>query len=156
MSFVHASGAQRRRLVVLILVSSLSLLVTSCTVAAPPKVSSWKNSTGAENFQRLFWQAVKEKDWLQVESHVASNFVYLDGTGNKDKPQTIDYLRSLDLKDFSLGEVTVTGQGADAIVTYTITLVGSKTAPTSRQMSLWQQQKSGWVLVAMSNIPADK
>src|SRR5438270_4250469 len=97
-----------------------ALLQSGCTVAAPAKVSNWKNSTGAEAYQRLFWQAVKEKDWLQVESHMASNFTYLNSGGSKDKQQTVDYLRSLELKDFSLGEINVNASGNDAIVTYTI------------------------------------
>lgn len=152
MSFKLPSCDQKRHCLSLILLSALSLIPISCTVAAQPKVSTWKNSTGAEAFQRLFWQAVKEKDWLQVESHMASNFVYLGTSGSKDKQQEITYLRSLELKDFSLGEINVTGQGADTIVTYTITLVGPQTTSPSKQMAIWQQQKSGWVLVALASV----
>jgi len=137
-----------------LLIAAIAFLQTGCTAAAAPKVSNWKNSTGAEAYQRLFWQAVKEKDWLQVESHMASNFTYLSGSGSKDKQQTVDYLHGLELKDFSLGEVNVNASGSDAIVTYTIILAGAPNSASqphpSRHMAIWQQQKSGWVMLALA------
>jgi ketosteroid isomerase-like protein len=150
----HRPTGSRLFSVASLLVAAFALLQTGCTAAAPPKVQTWKNSTGAEAYQRLFWQAVKQKDWLQVESHMASNFTYLSGAGSKDKQQTLDYLHSLELKDFSLGEINVNPSGSDAIVTYTITLVGtssSSDARATRQMAVWQQQKSGWVMVALAD-----
>jgi hypothetical protein len=138
-----------------LLIASIALLLQmGCSAAAPSKVSNWRNSTGAAAYQRLFWQAVKEKDWLQVESHMASNFTYLSSGGGKDKQQTVDYLRGLELKDFSLGEINVNPSGSDAIVTYTINLAAGSNSPgqghPKRHMAVWQQQKSGWVMVALS------
>ena len=134
--------------------AAVAFLQTGCTAAAAPKVSNWKNSTGAEAYQRLFWQAVKERDWLQVESHMASNFTFLDAGGSKDKQQTVEYLRGMNLKDFSLGEINVNASGSDAIVTYTINLAGASNSAghprPSRHMAIWQQQKSGWVMVALA------
>lgn len=142
------------RAVQFLFVASLAILQIACTAAAPPKVSTWKNSTGAEAYQRLFWQAVKEKDWLQVESHMASNFTYLSSGGAKDKQQTVDYLHGLQLKDFSIGEITVNPSGSDAIVTYTVNLAAGSglSAKPKRHMAVWQQQKSGWIMVALSEV----
>jgi hypothetical protein len=142
------------RLVAILFVASLPLLQVACTAAAPPKVATWKNSTGAEAYQRLFWQAVKEKDWLQVESHMASNFTYLSRAGSKEKQQTVDYLHGLQLSDFSLGEINVNPSGNDAIVTYTVNFAGASSASPQpkRHMAVWQQQKSGWVMVALSEV----
>ena len=84
---------------------------------------------------------------------MASNFTYLRGDGSKDKQQTVDYLRSLDLKDFSLGDINVNASGSDAIVSYSINLAAaSNSLPShpSRHMAIWQQQKSGWVMVALA------
>ena len=159
MSFELRSRTQWSRFLSTIVLSAIIILQLSCTVAAPPKTATWKNSTGAEGFQRLFWQAVKDKDWLQVESHIASNFVYLGASGSKDKQQTLAYLRGLDLKDFSLGEVAVTDSGADAVVTYSLSMISSANPTNSaavRHMAIWQQQKSGWVLIALSEVAGSR
>jgi ketosteroid isomerase-like protein len=156
MSFPPRQRIQWLRFFTLIVLSVGAILQSSCTMGAQPKVVTWNNSTGAEGFQRLFWQAVKDKDWLQVESHMASNFVYLDAHASKDKPQTLEYVRGLNLKDFSLGDLTVTASGAEAVVTYTIALSAasgvSEDRSARRHMAVWQQEKSGWVLVALSDV----
>ncbi len=155
----RGSDAHVRRWLTLTLVAVIAIAQVACTMGAQPKTTTWKNSTGAEGYQRLFWQAVKDKDWLQVESHLASNVTYLSSRGSKDKQQTVAYLRALELKDFSLGDVSITPQGSDAIVTYSLTLMaasGAQTRPMPdkllRCLAVWQQQKSGWVVVAMAEI----
>jgi ketosteroid isomerase-like protein len=67
----------------------------------------------------------------------------------------------MQVADYSLGEVNVTANANNAVVTYSLTLkapsAGSPTGGEARRfMSVWQQQKSGWVLVAMSEIAAAK
>jgi hypothetical protein len=94
------------------------------------------------------WRAVQKKDWAAVEAHMASNFVYLDAAGTKDKSQRLADLKEMTLTDANINDVNVTPSGNHAIVTYT--LAGN------RHMSLWQQQKSGWVQIAMSATPAAK
>lgn len=143
---------RRRIYSALIALSLLSL--SSCTLWSQPKKSSWTNAVGAEEHERLLWQAVKDKDWLNVESHIASNFVFMDGTGSKDKQQRVKELRDLEISDFSLGEVNVTAQGSGAVVTYALTLKAPSRPGerASKIMSVWQQHKRGWVLVAMSQM----
>jgi ketosteroid isomerase-like protein len=115
------------------------------------KNHTWKTATGAEQYERLLWRAVKDKDWLAVESHISSNFVYMDPTGTKDKAQHVSDLKSMELNDVKIDDVNVTAQGTDAIVTYTLSRkTASRDIPAVRIMSVWRQQKSGWVLVAMS------
>lgn len=122
-----------------------------------PKTYSFKTATGAEQYERLFWDAVKNKDRLAISSHLASNFVRQDESGTKNKEQYLAELDQTKLTDYSLAEVNVTPQGTAMIMTYVITLRGSsggKPFPNEpiRYMSVWQQHKAGWVLVAQSVI----
>jgi hypothetical protein len=123
----------------------LSQSVFSQTLWKESKNPSWKTATGAEQYERLLWQAVKAKDWLAVESHIASNFIYQDASGTRDKQQRVADLKAA-TASAELTDVNVVANGIDAVVTYKM---GS-----TRVMSVWQQQKSGWVLIAMSVSPA--
>ena len=119
-------------------------------------MSNWKNATGAEAFERLFWQEVKAKNWLEVEAHLASNFVYQDKNGRVNKEKFVSDLKETDLKDLTIGDIEVTGTGTDAVVTYSAQFSGTyqgKPLPSApmRIMTLWQQHKGGWVAVAMSH-----
>ena len=120
-----------------------------------PKTYTFKTATGAEQYERLFWDAVKNQDRLAISSHLASNFVRQDESGTKNKEQFLAELDQTKLTDYSFAEVNVTPQGTDMIVTYVITLHGTsagKPFPNEpiRYMSVWQQQKAGWVLIAQS------
>lgn len=126
---------------------SSSLLAQS--IWKEPKKQSWKTATGAEQHERLLWDAVKSKDWLAVVSHVSSNFVYLNSLGTQDKAQWVQQQKSEPLSEFRIDDVNVIAQGADAIVTYRLTSKAANgTDSAVRMMSVWQQQKSGWVLVS--------
>lgn len=120
----------------------IASLLSAQSIWKEPKNPSWKTATGAEQYERLLWQAIQKKDWLAVESHIASNFVYSDSAGTKDKSQRLAELKQMAVPDVDLKEANVTANGIDAVVTYT--LAGT------RYLSVWQQQKSGWVLIAMS------
>ena len=57
------------------------------------------------------------------------------------------------LQNYSLGDFTVESHGDTATVTYKANLVleGRPTPSNSvRRMSVWQKQKSGWVIIASS------
>jgi hypothetical protein len=123
---------------------------------AEPKVATWKNATGVEAFERLLWQEVKAKNWLEVEAHLASNFVYQDQQGRQDKQKFLSDLKETNLTDYTIGDLEVTANGTEAVVTYSAQFAGTfqgKGLPSGpvRIMTVWQQQKSGWVAVAMSH-----
>ena len=138
----------------------VTIIVASCftsllaqTIWKEPKNANWKNATGAEQYTKLLWQAVRQKDWLAVESHIASNFVYMDAAGTKDKQQYVEYLKHLTLSEHTLSDTNVTASGIDSIVTYTLILKPTAGESESlRVMSIWQQQKSGWVLIAVTRV----
>lgn len=137
--------------VLMIAVASFS----ACTTWGTPKVNTWKNSTGAEQFERLFWKNVQAGDWQELERHMASNYIFSGPAGTMDKPQMLADLRQLKLTDFVMGDVAVTPQGSDLIVTYRIQFAGQRAGSTlpnrpMSYMSVWQQRKDGWELVAQS------
>ena len=143
-----------RKIVITVLVFSL-LLMSGCTVYPEKKVSILQNATGLEQYERLKWESLKAKQWADLEAHFASNFVFLGADGAKNKQQAMEALRASEITDYTLGDLEVTAQGNTAIVTYTLTVKGTmhgkpmSEAPT-RVMSVWQQQKSGWVQIAES------
>ena len=73
---------------------------------------------------------------------MASNFVYSDAAGTKDKAARVAELKQMAVSDDALADPAVVPSGNHAIVTYTLS--------GRHYMSVWQQQKSGWVMVAMS------
>jgi len=131
-------------LIVLMVVSVASALFAQ-SMWKEQKNPGWKSATGAQQYESLLWQSAQKKDWLAVESHIASNFVYQDASGTKDKTQHVADLKQMAITDVALNDANVTPSGDHAIVTYTM--------GGNRYMSVWQQQKSGWVQVAMSVSP---
>src|SRR5437868_8772462 len=128
--------------------------VTDCSVWTP-KPESWSNATGAEQFERLWWQAAKAKDWNQVERKLAATYVAQSPNATEDRDQALARLKQLDISEFTLGEVAVHPEGDATVITYNLdlrgTLAGQPIALTgSHMMTVWQQQKRGWSAVAHS------
>ena len=118
----------------------------------------WSTSSGAEEYERLMWQAIRDKDWMEVEHHLAPVFVGVNTNGQKfDHAGWVDYWKSLQVKDFSLGELTVEPEGADMVVIYDLQLSGASGssifAGKIRVVSIWQQLKAGWVLISQAQTP---
>src|SRR3954466_8900535 len=108
-----------KRASIIAVLLSLSLLLSAQSLWKEPKNPSWKTATGAEQCERLMWQSVKDKDWLAVESHMASNFVFMDAGGTQDKAQRLAKLKSQAVSATDLSDINVTPSGDHAIVTYT-------------------------------------
>ncbi len=125
---------------------------------AEKKTAGWSQATSGEQIERLFWQDVKEKNWQSVNQRLAPLMVSMNGAATFDKAATLDYLKTLDLKDFQIGELKTETAGADLIVTYTIACKGTTAGqpfPESplRMMTVWQQTKKGWIIVAHATAP---
>jgi len=140
-----------------LIILALSLTLTACTLWSQSKNPSWTNATGAEQFEHLMYKALKDKNWIDLEGHLSSNFVYLSAEGKMDKDQTMQLFRKADIKDFTLGDFTTTPSGTDIICTYTLTMkgtIGGQPIPETpnRIMTIWQQGKSGWQQIAESEI----
>ena len=135
----------------------LLLLITGCS-AGVPKHPTWKNATGAEQYERLMWKAIHERNWKQVDEHLASMFVGVNAEGRVfDRPSWVEYWKSHPVSEYSLGEVTVQPAGASMVVTYVLNLPDAsgppQAGPALRVISVWQEVKNGWLLTATSATP---
>jgi Domain of unknown function (DUF4440) len=118
--------------------------------AGAPKHPGWSQATGAEQYERLMWVAIRDHHWDDFERHLAPIFVGANSSGRLfDRDQWVAYWKSVPVKDFSLGEVTVQPQGPDMIVTYVI----HTDRGDWRVVSVWQGIKKGWILTTTSIIP---
>ena len=122
-----------------------------------PKHPSWKNATGAEQYERLMWQAIRDKDWSDVHAHLAPGFTGVTaGARALDRDGWESFWKEVAPKEFSIAELSVQSNGPDMVVTYVLHLSGSSVASADRGwrvISVWQEVKSGWLLVASSHTP---
>ena len=132
-------------------------LFQACTVWGDHPVKNWTDVTGGESLERNFWMEVKAKNWAELQRHLAGNFVSASVAGTKDKSSALDHLKQLQVDEFSLGDFQVELNGQSLVVTYSLTLKGTSAgrplpSEPRRMMSVWQQQKSGWVIIAHSTL----
>jgi hypothetical protein len=137
-------------------VFGLCILASGC--AGEPKHPTWKNATGAEQNERLIWQSIQGKDWINVERHLSPMFVGVTADGRMfDRAGWLEQWKSAEVREFSLGEVQVQPEGADMKVTYILNVKASvpNSSPSTglRVVSIWQQVKDRWVLTACSATP---
>lgn len=144
----------RRFLRISLFISLVSL--SACTVFKERPAKTFGQATGGEGLERVFWMNVKTKKWQDIDRIVASNFVATLPEGQLGRTEWFNRIQQLDLQEFSIGDLRVELHGATMVVTYQVTLNGTQTgqplaATPVRRMSVWQQQQSGWVLIAQSS-----
>jgi hypothetical protein len=123
--------------------------LTGCTVYGEKKPPTLKSTTSAEQYERLFWSAVKAKNWLQLPGMLAANVMYSPGGKLLTKDQVVPYLEGLNIADFTLTNMVVKPNGADMTLSYTLQLsTASGPVQTITAISVWQQVTSGWILIA--------
>jgi len=143
------------------LMLTLMLMFTSaCTVFGDRPARALSEATGGEGLERVFWKDVQAANWVEVERALASNYTGVTPAGTLDRSATVTQYRAWQLKDYALGDLQTELNGTTIVVTYTITLngvtssgtAGSQPLPSTPQhmMTVWQQQKSGWVVIAHS------
>jgi Domain of unknown function (DUF4440) len=132
----------------------LALALTGCTIGKEPKHPTWKNATGAEQYERLMWQAIRDKNWTDVQYHLAATFVGVNAKGQSlDRAGWVEYWKTAPVNDFSLGELAVQPNGANMAVTYVLRLNAGVSSSAFRVVSVWQENKGGWMLIATSATP---
>ena len=141
----------RARLPILLLLMCAAL--ARLAVGIRRRRPAWSSATGAEQFERLLWQEIKAKNWNAVEPRLASTYVSQTSGAWRDRSQTMEHFKALEISDFSLGDVEVRPAGADMVVTYKMNLRGTYQGQSlelkdTRMMTVWQQVKGGWVAVA--------
>jgi uncharacterized protein DUF4440 len=137
-------------------VVGLCILLSGC--AGAPKHPTWKNATGAEQHERLMWQAIHDKDWVNVEGHLSPTFTGVTADGKMfDRAGWMEQWKNSEVREFSLGEVQTQPEGTDMKVTYIFRLPTSAkpllTSSGLRVVSVWQEVKSRWMLTATSMTP---
>ncbi len=138
-----------------LLSGALSLLgAAGCTVY-PDKPGNLKSTTSAEQTERLFWQAVRKEQWTQVEPLLAANVVWTEPGKTLSHDEILPYLKALDLRDFTIRDVTVKPNGADMTLTYSLQ-ISSNGAPQREMLvaSVWQKVGSNQVLILRTEEPS--
>ena len=131
----------------LLLPASLLLLCAACTTAPTNTANTTNaantnaanaNSTAATttaaswtdddvvNHDRQAWDAIKRKDSAAFADALADEFIDVTPVGIKNKAQTVDYVKTMELTDATLSDFKTVRLGkAAAAVTYTVRLKGS-------------------------------
>jgi hypothetical protein len=136
----------------------------ACTFYGEHPAHTLSEATGGEGLERVFWKEVQAANWVEVERALASNYAGITLAGTLDRSATLEQYRQWQLKDYALGDLKTEMNGTTIVVTYTITLngtlngtagngtAGSQPLPSTPQhmMTVWQQQKRGWVVIAHS------
>src|SRR5919108_5530272 len=114
----------RKGLTALVLSVMYVLFWCGCTMWREHKPHAWTDVTGGESLERVFWRQLKEKNWPQVESHLAGTYVLLTPQGTLDRAAAIERWKQLELQDYSLGDFRVELNGNTYVVSYTLTIRG--------------------------------
>jgi hypothetical protein len=132
------------------------MFVVGC--AGPPRKATWSNATGAGEFERLMWKAVKEKDWKKVDYHLAPAFVGVTPDGQTlDRDAWMEYWKAANVQELVFGEHRTHPAGVDVVVTSVLQVSRTSASPGAaegyRVLSVWQQIKHGWILTTTSLTP---
>lgn len=139
--------------IVLLLVALLAS--GACTVYSERPVKTIADATGGTGFEQAFWRDIQEQNWKDLERHMAANFMYVTPAGRLDRAAALAEIEKMRVLEYSIGDLTTEMNGDTFIVTYTITLRGSTGEggfpdQPQRRITVWQQQKAGWVAIAHS------
>ncbi len=148
--------------VIVMLTLALTFALTfapACTFYGEHPARALSEATGGEGLERVFWKDVQAANWVEVERALASNYAGVTPGGTFDRSAALEQYRSWQLKDYALGDLKTELNGTTIVVTYTITLNGVTSGAAGSQplasapqhmMTVWQQQKKGWVAIAHS------
>jgi ornithine carbamoyltransferase len=135
------------------------LATTACTIAPEKPKAGWSMATSGEQYERLLWDSVKTKNWSEIEAHLSGTVVTQTPDAIRNKQQSMEHMRQLDLKDYSIGDIQTATAGADIIVSYTFLAHGTLNGQPlpdkpMRMMTVWQQTKRGMTMAAHTTMPA--
>jgi hypothetical protein len=142
------------RLAALPLLFSL-MLGLACTIAKERPAHVFSEATGGEALERIFWKEIQAGNGTAIERVLASNYMGTVPGATLDRAATLDQYRQWKLTDYAIGDLKTEMNGPTFVVTYTITLngtAGGQPLPSGplHMMTVWQQHKSGWMVIAHS------
>jgi hypothetical protein len=141
--------AMRKIWIASLLAAALATVgLSGCTIYGEKKPTV-TTTASSEQFERLFWSAVKAKNWQQLPGMLAANVMYHVGGKVLSKDQVVPYLQGLNISDFTITNMVVKPNGVDMALSYTLQL-SSASGPlqTLTAVSVWQQAAQGWILIA--------
>jgi hypothetical protein len=128
--------------------------LSGCTIYGEKKTPTLNSTTSAEQFERLYWSAVKAKNWQQLPGMLAANVMYNVPGKILSKDQVVLYLQGLNIADFTITNMVVKPNGVDMTLSYTLQLSpASGPLQTLTAISVWQQVAQGWILIAHTEQP---
>ncbi len=128
--------------------------MSGCTIYGEKKPPTLKSTTSAEQYERIFWSAVKAKNWQQIPGLLAANVAYSVGGKVLSKDQVTPYLQAANIADFNISGMVVKPNGADMTLTYTLQLSpAGGPVQTYTAISVWQQVAQGWILIVHTEQP---
>jgi hypothetical protein len=127
--------------------------LSGCTIYGEKKQPTLQSTTSAEQYERLFWSAVKAKNWQQLPGMLAANVMYHVGGKVLSKDQVVPYLQGLNITDFTITNMVVKPNGVDMALSYTLQLSSATGLQTVTAVSVWQQAPKGLILIAHSEHP---
>jgi len=132
------------------------LILWGCTTGHPPQSQQWKEATGAEAHERLWWKAVQDHDFPAAERRLAPIYTLVTAAGISDREKAVQYFRSLELANIDLAEVQVQPEGDDLVVSYFATVQTKAAAAPQRyyMVTVWQHVTHGWIAIEHSETPA--
>jgi hypothetical protein len=139
-------GQMRKIWIMCLLAAVIGL--SGCTIYGEKKPPTLKSTTSAEQYERLFWAAVKAKKWVQVPGMLAANVMYSGGGKVLSKDETVAYLQGLNITDFNITGMVVKPNGPDMTLNYTLQLsTAGGPVRTFTCISVWQQVQQGLILI---------
>jgi hypothetical protein len=161
MSFSLSRMISLKALLMSLAMWAVLLAGSACTFYKDVPARSMAEATGGEGLERVFWKNVQSANWVEVERALASNYAGVTPDGTLDRSATITQYRNWQLKDCAIGDLQTELNGSTVVVTYTVTLNGTFANGTGspkplssgphHMMTVWQQQKKGWVAIAHSS-----
>jgi hypothetical protein len=134
---------KRAAAMVLLLASTVS-----CSMWNKP-ATGWSGATGGEQLERLFWDDVKAKNTKSLDQHIAATFAGTGATGPQDRASFMSQLQAYELRAVTLSDCSSKLNGIDLMITCVLHRDGT----TVSTLSVWQQLKMGWVMVAHAEGP---
>jgi uncharacterized protein DUF4440 len=145
------------------LLSLLLMFTSACTFYGEHPARAMSEATGGEGLERVFWKDVQTANWVEVERSLASNYVGVAPNGSLDRDAALQEYRTWQIRDYAIGDLKTELNGTTIVVAYTITVNGVVSNGTGapaplpstpqHMMTVWQQQKAGWVAIAHSVSP---
>ena len=116
----------------------------------PRAAPNLQSATSPDQYERLFWDAVKAGNQKEVATHLGSTFICVTPQGQRDRAAVLDEARKLRLTTFEISNLESVPAGDNMVVTYTLVLHGSLNGQPlpeqpARVLTVWRVAPRGWV-----------